>query len=150
MCWLHLRCTLWWKPLDLDTKNTSGNIIDLPLFFEMICFLYKVSKTHCLWKQRDVLEASFLRLWAVVKQTCYHHGTALLLLWFPYLQDVVQPGLPYLARSSECQSAAGADSICSQPTIGWSSHIECFAGNSKLYSEKLIDSLSQQFSAFFF
>ena len=39
------------------------------------------------------------------KQTsCHHHGIALLLLWFLYLQDVVQPGLPYLACSSECQS----------------------------------------------
>lgn len=41
--------------------------------------------------KRAGFEASYcLPQWSVAKQaSCSRHGTALLLLWFPYLQDVV-------------------------------------------------------------
>lgn len=69
---------------------------------EQHSFLQKVSQT--LWISESWVRGFLLFsrvCGVVVKQASRrHHGTALLLLWFPYLQDVVQPGLPYLVCSS--------------------------------------------------
>lgn len=65
------------------------------LFIHLFLFVVSQNTLDACKKKKELglrPPVVFLSLWAVAKQaSCSRHGTALLLLWFPYLQDVVQP-----------------------------------------------------------